>query len=273
MPSLEILWPWIAAVLATGLLSGFVSGLLGVGGGIVIVPVLYVMLGLLDVSDDIRMKVAVATSLTTIVATSWSSASSHHKRGGIDFPLLKAWGPWILVGVIGGTALGGYVHAQVLTLVFAVTALLVAINMALRSKSEPLLPDFPNRGVKALSGMFVGSVSAMMGIGGGTLSVPILTAFGHDIRRAVGTASAIGFVIAVPGTIGYAISGFGVAGLPPFSLGFVNLVAFAALVPLSMLTAPLGARVAHTVPKQVLALSFSVFLFATSLRMFWDILG
>jgi uncharacterized membrane protein YfcA len=259
---------WIAAMAATGLAAGFVAGLLGVGGGIVIVPVLDAVLTAFGVDISIRMKVAVSTSLATIVATSWASARSHRLHNAVDFDLLKSWGPMIFIGVVVGTLVAGFVDGRVLTLVFAVTALLVAANMILRADSHKLRDGFPNAGVKAGLGVVVGAISAMMGIGGGTLSVPILTAFGFDIRRAVGTASAIGFVIAIPGTIGYIIAGWGVAGLPPFSLGYVNFAALIAIIPLSMLSAPWGARAAHTVPRRVLAYGFGAFLTLTAIKMF-----
>lgn len=262
---------WIVAMAATGLVAGFVAGLLGVGGGIVIVPVLDLVLAAFDVDISIRMKVAVGTSLATIVATSWASAKSHRQHKAVDFELLKTWGPMIFVGVVLGTLVAGLVDGRVLTLVFAVTALLVAANMILRADNHKLRDGFPNAGIKAVLGMIVGLVSAMMGIGGGTLSVPILTAFGTDIRKAVGTASAIGFIIAIPGAIGYMIAGWGATGLPPFSLGFLNIAALVAIIPLSMLTAPWGAKAAHTVPRKYLAYGFGAFLVATSIKMFWSL--
>jgi uncharacterized protein len=262
--------PLLAIVVATGVLGGFMAGLLGVGGGIVIVPVLYFLLGTYDVDASLRMKIAVATSLSTIVLTSISSARSHYKRGAVDMALLRSWAVPIFIGVVVGTVIGGFADGLVLTLVFAVMAMLVAINMLVRGNNS-LRDGFPNGAVKAGSGVFIGLISAMMGIGGGTLSVPILTAFSYDIRRAVGTGAAIGFVIAVPGTIGYVLTGLGAAGLPPGSLGYVNVIALAALAPLTMLVAPLGTRVAHTIPKRALNYAFAAFLFLTSARMFVDI--
>ncbi len=263
----------VALLAGVGVFGGVLSGLLGVGGGIVIVPVLDLVLTAFHVDISIRMKVAVATSLATIIATSWASAKSHRKHKAVDFELIKTWGPMIFLGVVIGTFIAGVVDGRVLTLVFAVTALLVAANMILRANSPKLRDGFPNPVVKAGLGMIVGLISAMMGIGGGTLSVPILTAFGADIRRAVGTASAIGFIIAIPGTIGYIIAGWSVPGLPPFSLGYVNLAALVAIIPLSMLTAPLGAKTAHNVPRKYLSYGFGIFLVATSIKMFWSLLS
>jgi uncharacterized membrane protein YfcA len=259
------------AMIFAGLLGGFIAGLLGVGGGIVIVPVLYFVLGGMGVDDGIRMKIAVATSLTTIVFTSLASARSHYRKGAVDFDLIKAWAIPIFLGVVTGTLIAAYVPGKVLTGVFAVTALLVAINMTLRANSPAIANDFPHPAIKAACGYLVGIISAMMGIGGGTLSVPILTAFNYDIRKAVGTASALGFVISIPGTIGYVLAGWGSPGLPAGSLGYLNLFALVALIPLTMLIAPLGARTAHAIPKNILSYAFSAFLFATAVRMFIDL--
>lgn len=261
-----------AAMIFAGVLGGFLAGLLGVGGGIVIVPVLYFVLGGMGVGDEIRMKIAVATSLTTIVFTSLSSARSHYVKRAVDFDLIKAWALPVFFGVVTGTLIAAYVPGTVLTAVFAVTALLVAINMTLRANSPALATDFPHPVVKAGFGYLVGTISAMMGIGGGTLSVPILTAFNYDIRKAVGTASALGFVIAIPGTIGYILAGWGEPDLPSGSVGYLNLLALIALIPLTMLVAPLGARTAHRIPKKTLSYAFAAFLLATSVRMFIDLI-
>ncbi|MEM0906924.1 MAG: sulfite exporter TauE/SafE family protein [Pseudomonadota bacterium] len=257
-----------AAVLAvSGALAGLIAGLLGVGGGIVIVPVLFYLLPTAGVPLELRMHVAVATSLATIIATSIVSARAHHKKGGVDVPLLKSLVIPIAVGVVIGVALGGRASGATLTLVFAIVALIVSVHMALfqnRKFSKTGLPGAPWRqGI----GVFIGAFSVVMGIGGGTLSVPIFTLFGLEIRRAVGTAAAIGLIIAVPGTIGFAISGWGVPDLPPLSVGYVNLIGFILIVPLSMALAPLGAKLAHNIPREWLARAFALFLLVTSLRM------
>lgn len=266
-------WPLALGLLLAGVFAGVLAGLLGVGGGIVIVPVLYLFLDSFGIEREIAMKVAVASSLSTILVTAVSSARSHRKRGAVDEALLRSWGPAIFIGVVAGTVAGGYLHGDVLTAVFASVALVVAANMVFRRQGGSLYEGFPNLVVKHLSGLIVGVFSAMMGIGGGTLSVPLLTSFGYDIRRAVGTSSAIGFVIAVPGTIGYMLAGWGEPGLPAGSLGYVNLLAFAAFVPLTVLFAPVGARIAHGIPQWALRYSFAAFLLITSARMFYGILG
>lgn len=217
------------------------------------------------------MKIAVATSLATIIATSAVSIRSHRKRDAIDVSLLKTWGVPIFIGVIVGTILGGWVDGRFLTAVFATVALIVALQMVLRSDGAKVRNGFPNGIIKGALGFVVGTVSSLMGIGGGTLSVPILTAYGYDIRRAVGTAAALGFIIAIPGTIGYVLSGIGEEDLPPFSIGYLNLAAAMALVPLTMLFAPLGARLAHSIPRRALQLCFGFFLAITAARMFYDL--
>jgi len=262
---------FILAMAGAGIFGGLIAGLLGVGGGIVIVPVLYFVLGALDTPEDLKMKIAVATSLATIVVTSMSSARSHASRGAVDYGMLRAWALPVVIGVVIGTLLASFAKGWVLTLIFASVALLVAINMLVRGKGTQIWPDFPNRPVKFAAGGVVGLISSMMGIGGGTLSVPILTAVGYDIRKAVGTASAIGFLIAIPGTIGYVIAGWGAEELPPGSLGYLNLLAFIALVPLTALFAPVGARMAHTIPPRALGYAFGGFLIVTSAKMFGDL--
>jgi uncharacterized membrane protein YfcA len=266
-------WPLVMAFIAAGVGGGLLAGLLGVGGGIVIVPVLFVVFTTLSIDDGIAMKIAVATSLSTIIFTSLSSARSHYKRGATDMALFRAWLIPILLGVILGTLTGGLADGRLLTLVFAIVAVLVAVNMLLRRNAERVSDGFPRAWLKHASGVGVGYVSALMGIGGGTISVPILTAVGYDMRRAVGTSSAIGFLIAIPGTLGYVAAGLGQPGLPPFSLGYLNFAAGLALVPLTMLFAPLGARIAHAVPRSRLQLAFGVFLLLTAARMLYSLVA
>jgi uncharacterized membrane protein YfcA len=260
-----------AAMAATGLVSGLLAGLLGVGGGIVIVPLLFNVFPLFGIPESIQMKVAVATSLATIIPTSIQSARKHRATGAMDMALLRSIWPAMLAGVAFGTFIGVYVKGEGLTAVFAMVALLVALNMGFTGvdfKVADRVPDGPPR--QAL-GMGIGSVSAMMGIGGGTLGVPLLSMFGYPIRQAVATASAFGLIISIPATIGFVLGGWNDARVPPFSLGYVSLIGFALIAPSSILATPWGVKLAHSIPPLWLKRAFAVFLAATSLRMFWSL--
>ncbi|WP_181708288.1 sulfite exporter TauE/SafE family protein [Chthonobacter rhizosphaerae] len=263
----------VVSLLVTGAVAGFVAGLLGVGGGIVIVPVLYYVFTLLDMDEDVKMHVAVGTSLSTIIATSAMSMRAHWRKGAVDTAMLKRWSVAIVVGVIAGTALASSVKGPALTAVFGAVALIVSAHMGF-SRPHWRVSDHPPRGFgEQLIAAGIGMVSAMMGIGGGTLSVPTLTLFNYPIHRAVGTAAAIGFLIGIPGTIGFVIGGLGAEDLPPFSFGYVNLLGLALILPTSMLMAPYGARAAHALPTRKLKLAFAAFLFLTGLRMLASSLG
>lgn len=260
----------ILALLATGTMAGLLAGLLGVGGGIVIVPVLFLLLPVLGVHDSVLMHVAIGTSLATIIPASIMSARAHHSRGGIDIDLIKSWGPSIFVGVIIGGYIGSIVNGDVLTLIFAVVAILVAINMAFRKDDMTITDALPMGGIRYAIAFIIGSFSVVMGIGGGTLSVPILTALNYPIKRAVGTASAIGLIIAIPGTLSFILSGIGQANLPPGNVGYSNIYAFALIVPATMYMAPIGAKLAHSINSDKLRKLFALFLFLTSMRMFYS---
>ncbi|RAI00439.1 hypothetical protein DLJ53_14310 [Acuticoccus sediminis] len=263
---------FFAVILAiAGAIGGIIAGLLGVGGGIVIVPVLFYLLPVAGVDGEIRMHLAVATSLATIITTSIVSARSHYKRGGVDVDLLKQVGGGVVLGVAIGVVAGTAASAQTLTAIFGSVALLVAIHMAF-FKGRQLASHLPGQPCITGIGMIIGGVSTMMGIGGGSLSVPIFSLCGVPIRRAVGTAAAIGLIIAVPGVIGFAIGGWNVPDLPPGSVGYVNLIGFALIAPLSMLCAPIGAKLAHTIPQEWLSRIFAIFLAVTAVRMLLSLL-
>jgi len=261
----------VAAMLATGAISGFLAGLLGVGGGIVVVPILFTVFDAFGVDPSVRMQIAVGTSLATIIPTSISSARSHLRKGSVDRELLLKLTPTVLLGVFFGTWLGSFVSGHVMMLVFAAAAVLVAVNLSLGKYALVLGEHLP--GVPGLSviGALVGSVSAMMGIGGGTLTVPILSLFRFPLLKAVGTSSALGLIISIPGAIGYMAAGGGHAHLPPFQIGFVNWVGFLIIAPISILFAPLGARTAYRISKTTLSRAFAGFLFLTAGKMLWTL--
>ncbi|MEP0232877.1 sulfite exporter TauE/SafE family protein [Roseibium sp.] len=260
------------ALLATGVVAGIIAGLLGVGGGIVIVPVLYYMFSGLGIDQDVLMHLAVGTSLATILATGTSSARAHWKRGSVDMDLLKSWWWAIALGVIGGATLAGNLSGGALTLIFGIVALVVSANMLLRKEGSAIAEKLPGSPIKELMGLLIGGISVMMGIGGGTLGVPTLTLFSYPIRKAVGSAAAIGLIIAVPGTLMSIYFGWDAEGRPPFSLGYVNLIGFFLIIPASTYAAPLGAKIAHTIDPAKLKLIFALFLGFTGLRMIYDVM-
>jgi len=259
------------ALLITGVVAGLLAGLLGVGGGIVIVPVLYHLFTLLGVDPEVRMHVAVGTSLATIIPTSIISARAHRKRGSLNKQLLRRLIPSVLVGVVVGAVASQWLSGQVLTTVFAVIALLVAANMGLRKEALLVRDALPGPVGTSLIGSGIGGISTLMGIGGGTLSVPILSAFKTPMHVAVGTGAALGMVISFPGAIGFLINGVDVANRPPFTVGYVNLAGLALIVPMTMLLAPYGARLAHSVDARRLRQLFALFLFLTALRMLYGL--
>lgn len=264
------LTPWlplVAVLLATGFAAGTLAGLLGVGGGIVIVPVLYLLFGAIGVDPAVRMHVAVGTSLTSIVATSVFSANAHRRKGSLDTALLRRWTPWLFLGALMGTALAGSVGGPLLGAVFGAVALAVALHMAFAPPGLRLGAAPPEGAGRAGAGLLIGGFSAMMGIGGGTLSVPFLTAYGVTVHRAVGTAAAFGFVIALPASIGFVATGWNEPALPRASVGFVNLLGLAFIAPLSVLAAPVGAALAHRLEPKILKRVFAAFLALTSVKM------
>lgn len=255
------------AMLFTGVIAGVLAGLLGVGGGIVVVPMLEFALGFVGVDSSIRMHIAVATSLATIIPTSLSSSNAHFKRGAVDVSLAKDWAIWIFIGALAGTWLASQVHSRVLSGIFAGVAFLVALKMILPLDSKSITRGVPRTPAMVPVPTLIGLISTMMGIGGGSLSVPTMTAFGEPIHRAVGTAALFGLLIAVPGTLGFMITGYGNPLLPAGSVGYVNLIGLALIAPTTVLAAPLGARLAHALDKRHLTLLFGCFLLIVATRM------
>ena len=234
----------ILALIATGAFAGILAGLLGVGGGIVIVPVLFFVFQGFGVSPESAMVVATATSLATIIPTSISSIRSHNQKGNVDFDLLKRWAVFIFIGVLAGSWLVTRVNGTWLTALFGVIATLSALNMLFRSGKSALFKSLPGNAGQAIMGSSIGFFSSIVGIGGGTISVPILTFYNYPAHKAVGTAAAIGLIISLPGAATMLILGQSPADAPIGTFGLVNLVAFLCIVPLTVLFAPIGASLA-----------------------------
>jgi uncharacterized membrane protein YfcA len=266
------LLPLIAILAASGVLAGFAAGMLGVGGGIVTVPVLEYSLRFAGVPEEYRMHVAVATSLAAIIPTSISSARTHHSRGAVDWQLAKSWGAAMVVGAGAGSVLASHAPLAVLAGVFGSVALLIAAKMLLPLDHLRVADNVPRGAGGALLGGLIGGVSAMMGIGGGTLTVPTLNLCGFPIHRAVGTAAFFGIFISIPGTVGYLLARPPV-DLPWATVGFVSLVGLAVIAPGSMLTATLGARVAHSLSRRRLSQAFGLFLLVVGVRMLYRALA
>jgi uncharacterized membrane protein YfcA len=255
-----------------GVVGGLVAGTLGVGGGIVIVPVLYHVLSLMGVDPDVRMHIAVGTSLATIIPTSFSSARSHNAKGAVDWDILRRWLVPLVAGVLIGSVLAGWARGQWLALFFACVALPVAIHLAFSSDTRRISDHLPTGFFGLLLPAGISGVSTMMGIGGGTVGVPAMTLFGVPIHRAVGTASAFGTIISIPGTIGAMIAGWHAAHLPPYSIGYVNLLGFILIAPASYIVAPYGAQIAHMTDVKRLRMLFAFFIAVTAARMLYDAL-
>ncbi len=263
----------IMLLLAIGCVGGFLSGLLGVGGGIIFVPALFFSLSSLGFSEDHAMHIAIGSSLAVVMATGSMSAFSHYKRGGVDIAIVRGWGPAIVVGVILGAMLASSVKSIVLKEIFACMTLLIAAYMAFsKDKAEPkplrFLTEKVQKGVAAV----IGVISAMLGVGGAILTVPLMTCIGLPMPRAVGTGAALGVAVAVPGVISYMVSGMLVSDtLPPWSIGYVNLLTVGMIIPSSMLLAPVGVRLSHNMPRAMLRRVFAVVLVIVSVRMFMSL--
>jgi uncharacterized membrane protein YfcA len=260
------LWPLIAVLAASGLVAGFAAGLLGVGGGIVTVPVLEYSLRFAGVPEEYRMHVAVATSLAAIIPTALSSARSHHARGAVDWDLARRWSLPLVLAAFAGSLLASRAPLAVLAGIFGTVALLIALKMLLPLDHWRVWQQVPRGLGGGAMAAVIGAVSAVMGIGGGTLAVPTLNLCGYPIHRAVGTAAFFGLLISVPGTLGYLLARPPVA-LPWLTVGFVSLAGLVVIAPGAMLTATLGARVAHALSRRRLAQAFGVFLLFVGTRM------
>ncbi|MGN1038797.1 MAG: sulfite exporter TauE/SafE family protein [Mailhella sp.] len=254
-----------------GAIAGLLAGLLGIGGGAVVVPMLVFAFQWLNISPDAAMHIAIGTSFGSIMFTSVSSAMAHHRRGGVDWQVFRAVVLGILVGTYGGSFVASRIPARYLQMFFVVFLLYVATNMLLNKKprASRTLPGFAGM---TGAGAVIGAVSSLVGIGGGTLSVPFLVWHNMDMRRAVGTSAAMGFPIALAGCLGFIINGWNAQNLPEYSFGYLYLPALVGIVAVSTLTAPLGANLAHKLPVPRLKKFFACFLYVIALKMLMDVL-
>ena len=256
----------VGGYLAIGSVSGFFAGLLGIGGGIILVPALLVAFGFAGFPQAVIFQVALGTSMATILFTALSSLRSHHRHGAVIWPVVLNFTPGVLLGTALGTLAARHVSTAGLTTFFAFFLIAVAIQLGLGLRPKPGR-ILPGRLAQAFAATLIGIVSALAAVGGGAMTVPFLTWCNIPIRNAIGTAAAVGFPIALGGTLGFIVNGWTVAALPPGSLGFVYLPALVWTVLAGVMTAPLGARAAHVLPAVVLRRVFAVLLLIVAAKM------
>ena len=263
---------FVLAVAAAG--AGFMAGLLGVGGGIVMVPALYYAFTVLDFDIVTRMHLSVGTSLAIIIPTSIISTMTHKEYDAVDFKMVRSFGVFILAGVISGTFLAVNLKTPALVLFFSIFALMVGLFFIFLREKLVDNPKQISAIVKNISGVIIGFISVPLGIGGGSLMVPFMRTFGYDIRKSIGTAAAVGFLIAVTGTITMITGGKIIDNVnTPYSVGYINLLGFAVFVPVTMVMARIGAKVVHKIDKKLLSKIFGIFLILVSIRSFIEYLS
>lgn len=273
LPVADLLWLAIA-LLGAGIITGLLAGLFGVGGGAIIVPVLYQIFGLVGVPEDVRMHLCVGTSLAIIIPTSISSFRTHFSKGKVLMEVLKAWSLPVVLGVMLGSTVAAFAPGGLLKLVFVIVASINAVKLLAGRDDWRLGEALPGKAGLGLFGFVIGLASSLMGIGGGVIANMYLTLFGVPMISAVATSAGLGVLISIPGAVGYMIAGWSkMALLPPLSIGFVSLMGFLLVAPTSTFLAPYGARLAHRTPKRRLEIGFGLFLIVIALRFLSSMLG
>ena len=255
------------ALVAAGLVTGFLAGLLGIGGGGVLVPILFETFGFIGVPEEVRMHLVLGTSFAIIVPTTWRSFTSHRARGATDLAVLKRLGPFIVAGVLAGVLLVSVVSGTILKILWIVCATTLAAKMALGREDWRLGETLPSSRTIDAAAFAIGVVSTLMSIGGGMFVVTLLTLYGMPLLNAVATSSGVGPLIAIPGMLGYMWAGWGNPLVPPFSLGYVSVIGALLVIPTSVIAAPFGVRAAHGMSRRTLELSFAAFLALVALRL------
>jgi uncharacterized protein len=263
----------VALLVLIGAFAGVVAGLLGVGGGIVLVPAFLHTFTALGYGSPQIMTVCLATSLATIVFTSIRSLSSHHRKGAVDWRILRGWAPWVAAGSLLGVVAAAGLRTTTLMLIFGVLGTLIGLYIGLGRDHWRLGAAMPKGIGRVVTGPVIGFLSVLMGIGGGSFGVPLMRLYGVPIHNAVATASGFGLVIAVPSVAGFLLTGWGVAGKPPYTVGMVNLPAFLIVVAATLVTAPWGVRLAHALDPKPLKRIFAVFIVIVALNMLRKALG
>jgi uncharacterized protein len=262
-----------AVMLLAGAATGILAGVFGVGGGALMVPVLYEVFGLMGVTDDVRMPLAVGTSLAIIIPTSIKSYRGHRSRGAVDNALLRSWAVPIIAGVLIGAVIARYASPIVMQIVFVVVAGTNAVKLISGTTRWDIATDLPKGWLLRAYGGLIGLLSSLMGIGGGQIANIIMTLHGRAIHQAVATSAGIGVLISVPGAFGYIFAGLGQPGLPAGAIGYVSLLGILFFAPTTVLTANLGVRLAHSLSRRKLELAFGIFLLLVCLRFIWAIIA
>ncbi len=273
IPDLATLLPLVALLFVVGALAGIIAGLLGVGGGIVLVPAFFYVFTALGYGGPQVMQVCLATSLATIIFTSIRSVMAHNRKGAVDWEVLKTWAPGIVIGAILGMLAASQMRSDALQAIFGVLGMLVGLYMAFGRQSWRIADTMPTGPVRAVQSSVLGFLSVLMGIGGGSFGVPLMTLYGVPIHRAVATASGFGITIAVPSVIGFLFMPLDPATRPPLTLGAVNLPAFAVVIGITMVTTSYGVKLAHAMDPKPLKRIFAVFLILVAANMLRKALG
>jgi len=266
LPFDQILW-LAGALVVAGAITGVLAGLFGVGGGAIIVPVLYQVFTILDVPESVRMPLSVGTSLAIIIPTSIAAYRAHRAKDAVDQPILRLWAIPCLMGVAAGSLVAAFAPSWLFKIVFIVIAGGNAIVLLIGRKDWRIMTGEPSTWSMRALGFLIGIVSALMGISGGMLSNVLLLMLGRTIQQAVATSSGLGIFISIPGAIGYILAGWPkMSLLPPLSIGFISLIGLLLLAPVSMLLAPMGARLAHRVSKRKLEIAYGIYLLIAAAR-------
>jgi uncharacterized membrane protein YfcA len=268
-------WTLIAGlagvVAVSGVVAGFLAGLFGIGGGAILVPVFFFAFGVAGIDDAVRMHLAVGTSLAIIVPTSLRSFSAHYKKGAVAMDVFKTFVVWVPIGVLLGTLVIASISSTELRFVFAGIATVVGLRLILHRESWQLGSDIPTGPIRWFAGVVIGLLSMLMGIGGGVLNNTFMTLYGRSIHQAVATSAGTGVLISVPGLFGAIWAGWGEAGLPPFSTGYVNWIGVLLIIPITLYMAPFGANVAHRLKKRHLEIGFGIFLLIVAARFIYSV--
>ncbi|WP_265518725.1 sulfite exporter TauE/SafE family protein [Nitratireductor luteus] len=271
VPAGEIV-AFVLVIAGAGVVTGLLAGLFGIGGGAILVPVFYQVFGLLGVDEVVRMHLSVGSSLAIIVPTSLRSCRAHFLREAVDMALLRRFIFAVPAGVVAASLVTAVISGAGLRAIFAAIIFLMGMKLIFNRRGWKIGDELPGDPVRSIVGFVIGFLSTLMGIGGGVLNNTFMTMFGRPMHQAVATSSGIGVLISVPGFLGYIWAGWGMPHLPPGSTGFVNWIAVALVVPITLLVAPLGVRIAHALGKRHLEIGFGLFAIFVAFRFFWSLL-